>query len=181
MSTKDRNQKSDEAKGVEEETPKSVSRRALLRGAVTAMPVVLTLQSGAALARSSNMISTSHYATTDRHGRTLCLDTESVYPVDGSTHLYDLGDPADAHVFAINDREYKVSPDSDAADMTAQEICESGRPGYYEGDYVWTDDDDEEDDDGYRRSWEQVQVRRGVLVSATALSSFAGSVRVTDL
>ncbi len=184
MSTKDRNQNSDVTESVEDQTPQSASRRALLRGAVTAMPVVLTLQSGAALARSSNMISTSQYATEDRHGRALCLDTESVYPVDGSGHLYDMGDPASAHVYAINEREYRTAPDPDAPRMTKEQVCQSGRPGYYESGYEWYgdgDDDDDDDESRYRRRWEHVQVRRGVLVSATALSSFAGSVRVTDL
>lgn len=179
-----------------------MSRRALLRGAVTTMPVVLTLQSGAALARSSNMISASQYSSQDRRGRTLCLDTDSVYPADGSGHRFDMGEPAHAHVYAINERDYRVAPHRNARRITEEQICRSGRPGYYRGEYGWEQvssddleqDDDERGDGGeyrlnwdeqqsarYRRRWEHVQVRRGVLVSATALSSFAGSVRVTDL
>ncbi len=184
MSTKDRKEISETKPDAEQQAPKSISRRSILRGAVTTMPVVLTLQSGAALARSSNLISASRYATKDRRGRTLCLDTESVYPVDGSDHVYDLGEPADAHVFAINEHDHRTAPDRNAPRITEEEICRSGRPGYYQGDYEWDeDDDDDDDDDGdrYERRWERVQVRRGVLVSATALSSFAGSVRVTDL
>ena len=181
MSTKDRKEISEATPDTEQQASKPISRRALLRGAVTAMPVVLTLQSGAALARSSNLISASHYSSEDRRGRTLCLDTDSVNPVGGSDHTFDLGE---------------------------EQICRTGRPGFYRGEYGWEeyrggDQEDYDydelggDDDGdgqefvlrwdqvrdarYRRRWRHVRVRRGVLVSATALSSFAGSVRVTDL
>ena len=178
MTNKDRNTGTEPTRASGQDAPKSVSRRALLRGAVTTMPVVLTLQSGAALARSSNLISSSPYSSQDRSNRTLCLDTESVYPVDGSDHLYDLGEPPRARVFAINERDYRTAPDTNASRITEEQICQSGQPGYYEGggEYV-------EGDGGtvYQRQWEQVQVRRGVLVSATALSSFAGSIQVTDL
>ena len=207
MSTKDRKEISEATPDTERQAPKSISRRAILRGAVTTMPVVLTLQSGAALARSSNLISASRYSSEDRRGRTLCLDTDSVNPVSGSDHVYDLGEPARAHVYAINERDYRVAPHRNARRITEEQICRSGRPGFYRGEYGWEQvtgddlefDDDAEygDDDGngenfllnwqdtsearYRRRWEEVRVRRGVLVSATALSSFAGSVRVTDL
>ena len=211
MSTKDRKEISESTPDAEQQSPKPMSRRALLRGAVTTMPVVLTLQSGAALARSSNMISASRYSSEDRHGRTLCLDTDSVNPMDGSDHLYDLGEPARAHVYEINEREYRIAPHRNARRITEEQICSSGRPGFYRGEYGWesVSGDDLElsgeagevgelgDDDGggdeywlnwqpvqdarYRRQWKSVRVRRGVLVSATALSSFAGSVRVTDL
>ena len=183
MSTKDRKEISEATSDAEQQAPKSISRRAVLRGAVTTMPVVLTLQSGAALARSSNMISASRYSSEDRRGRTLCLDTESVNPVGGSDHLFDLGEPPRAHVFAINDRDYRTAPDSNAPRITEEQICQSGQPGYFQSDYDFVSPDGSDDGDGsvYQRQWEQVQVRRGVLVSATALSSFAGSVRVTDL
>ncbi len=208
MSTKDRKEISEATPDTERQAPKSISRRAILRGAVTTMPVVLTLQSGAALARSSNLISASRYSSEDRRGRTLCLDTDSVNPVSGSDHVFDLGEPARAHVYAINERDYRVAPHRNARRITEEQICRSGRPGFYRGEYGWeqvSGDDFEydgeleyegdDDSDGenfllrwdnvrdarYRRRWEEVRVRRGVLVSATALSSFAGSVRVTDL
>ncbi len=208
MSTKDRKEISEATPDTEQQASKPISRRALLRGAVTAMPVVLTLQSGAALARSSNLISASHYSSEDRRGRTLCLDTDSVNPVGGSDHTFDLGEPARAHVYAINERDYRVAPHRNARRISEEQICRTGRPGFYRGEYGWEeyrggDQEDYDydelggDDDGdgqefvlrwdqvrdarYRRRWRHVRVRRGVLVSATALSSFAGSVRVTDL
>lgn len=67
------------------------------------MPAILTLQSGAALARSSNMISASSPDTTDGMGRTLCVDKSSVVyaDADGSSEIYDLGEPPSAEVNII--------------------------------------------------------------------------------
>ena len=65
------------------------------------MPAILTLQSGAALARSSNMISASSSDTTDGLGRTLCVEKSSVYPEDGYGEKYDLGNPPHAVVNVI--------------------------------------------------------------------------------
>ena len=68
-----------------------MSRRQLLKGSVKAMPVVLTLHSGAALARSSNLISGS--GTVDIDGKYRCLDTSNLEPLSGSNDLYDFGEP----------------------------------------------------------------------------------------
>lgn len=146
--------------------PESPGRRAMLRGTATAMPVVLTLQSGAALARSSNLISASHPQTRDRWGRALCLDTNSVYPVGRSGNLYDLGEPASADVGAIWGREYRVEPKRRSRRIDASEMCLRGKPGYYKT----------------RRNgrWRKVETK-GMIVSATALRSFAGRVRITDM
>lgn len=146
--------------------PQSAGRRAMLRGTAVAMPAILTLQSGAALARSSNLISGSGPGTRDRYGRTLCLDTRSVYPMDGNNRLYDLGEPAYARVNAIREREYRYRPRRRSRQVDESEMCERGIPGYYRT----------------RRGgdWKKVETR-GMIVSATALHSFAGHVHITDL
>src|SRR6056297_4326102 len=87
--------------------PKSISRRSLLKGSVKAMPVVLTLHSGAALARSSNLISGTVTPHMDDARRTACLDTSSVDPA-GSPDLYDLGERPHARVHMINDRDHRI-------------------------------------------------------------------------
>jgi hypothetical protein len=84
--------------------PKSVSRRALLRGGVTAMPAILTLHSGAALARSSNLIGQAPPGTTDEYGRTLCLDTTGLTQVTEYGTVYDLREPPSGVVNVIPDR-----------------------------------------------------------------------------
>ena len=153
----------------ETEAPRSMSRRALLKRGVTAMPAVLTLQSGAALARSSNMISATTSRPTDAYGRTLCLDENSVDDVDHATRRMDLGEPAYGRVSAIRDRDYRMQPRRRAEQVSEARMCDSGGTYYYR---VKT---------YYGPRWRQVDVPKGMLVSATALSSFAGSIVVTDL
>ena len=67
------------------------------------MPAILTLHSGAALARSSNLISASSSDTTDGMGRTLCVDKSSVVyaDADGSSEIFDLGEPPSADLNII--------------------------------------------------------------------------------
>lgn len=153
----------------ETDAPRSMSRRALLRRGVTAMPAVLTLQSGAALARSSNMISATTSRPKDAYGRTLCLDENSVDDVDRSLRRMDLGEPAYGRVTAIRDRDYRTKPRHRADRVSEARMCKSGGTYYYR---VKTHD-------GPR--WRKVDVPKGMLVSATALSSFAGNIVVTDL
>lgn len=145
----------------------NLSRRALLKGTVKAMPVVLTLQSGAAFARSSNMISATGSGYKDGYGRSLCLDTSSVTPADGSATLYDMGEPAFGSISAINDRDFQTYPFGFGKPISEARMCERGGTYYYRS--------------GSRWQWRRVSVRKGVLVSATALSSFAGNIVVTDL
>lgn len=146
-----------------------LSRRAMLKGSMATMPAIMTLHSGAALARSSNLISEAAYATTDADGRTLCLDVDSVYPASDTAHVYDLGDPPYAHVNAINDRDHRLEPHRNAAAISEADMCRNGPgPYYYPSSTNWG-------------QWSEVHVKQGVIVSATALSSFAGSVVITDL
>ena len=143
---------------------KGVSRRALLKGTAVSMPMILTLQSGAALARSSNLISEAGYKATDAQGRTLCLDLNSVYRSSESGNLHDLGEPAYARVTAINEREYHIDKNSGSAEIDEADLCMRGGSAFYR-----------------QQGWQEVRVPQGVLVSATALTSFAGSIVVTDL
>ena len=179
--------------GDESQAPESPGRRALLKGASTALPAVLTLQSGAAFARSSNLISASNTPTVDGRGRTLCLKLDSVYPVRGSHTRFDLGEPASADVIALNNRDYRVFPSRYAPRIGEARACQEGRTVYYvstresgSDSYFSTSSTvDGQTGDGYhyyyRRRWKRLDVPRGVLVSATALSSFAGSIVVHDL
>ncbi len=147
--------------------PAPLSRRALIKGGAAAMPVILTLQSGAALARSSNLIGAASYDALDALGRRLCLDTSSVYLVGGNSEKYDLGEPPYARVTAIPDREYyHTRPNAGVPGrVSVADMCESSQIDFYYLD----------------QGWQEVQVPKGILVSATALSSFAGSIYITDL
>lgn len=145
---------------------KAMSRRAILKGSVVSMPAVLTLHSGAALARSSNLISGTQYGATDAQGRTLCLDLDSVYPASDTRDVYDLGEPPYARVSAINDRDHRFQPNNGSDQASEADMCKNGGTYYYKGDWG---------------GWQETTVPRGMLVSATALTSFASEIVITDL
>lgn len=146
-----------EAAVTDSDAPESPSRRALLTSGAKAMPVVLTLQSGAALAQSSNTIGASSPYTRDAHGNTLCLDTYSVQelPLGGR---YDLGTPVDAEVNVIGERRYRYVDSSGRRTrirVAEHDMCRDG------GTYA------------YRSGgWHYVELpSNGVVVSAGALVS----------
>jgi hypothetical protein len=141
-------------------------RRALLKGAVGTMPMILTLQSGAALARSSNMISAATYADSqDADGRTLCLDYTYTTGIFGDTSQVDVGEPPYVHVSAIREGDYSLKKGGEL--ISREKVCNDG--GVYavkpsQGGYYDTNN-----------------VPRGMLVSATALSSFTGHITTTEI
>jgi hypothetical protein len=142
----------------------SVSRRGLFRAAVTTAPLVLTLPSGAALARSSNVIgATTAGDARDWRGRTMCLDRSS--GVRDYVTRVDLGAPPSGRVSAIKDRSYRAEPKWSAKGVNEGDMCTIG------GDYYHYESG----------KWKKVTVPRGILVSATALSSFAGRIYTTEI
>ncbi len=144
------------------------SRRRFLKAGTKAMPVVLTLQSGAALARSSNLVSGAPRHTTDKLGRTLCLEADSVEnpsAVSGQgRQVYDLGEPAYGRVAAIRDRNYRTRPRRRAERVSEATICEKGGTYYYRD-----------------RGWRQRTFKHGMVVSATAMTSFAGDIDIYEM
>ena len=145
-------------------SPRPVSRRALLRGTATAMPAILTLQSGAALARSSNLISAAPRDSRDSLGRALCLDTSTADPVGTSGRVFDLGPSPSAHVTAINEREWHVAANRGSDEIDESALCERGGSAFYQD-----------------AGWREENVRAGVIVSATALMSFSASNSITEV
>lgn len=157
--------------GDEGGAPVSSGRRALLRGAMATVPTVMTLHSGAALARSSNLVGAGPDAGADG-GQYRCLDTETVYQTS-NPNVYDLGDPPMAHVTTIRTdvAYYRLENVGSSGNLkptdpvTGPTMCRDGgtffrKSGYTSG---------------------KVEVKRGVLVSATALASFSGAIRYTDV
>ena len=153
-------------------TPVKIGRRALLRGATSAVPAILTLQSGAALARSSNLIGANPYSGAS-NGKYNCLDFDGIDRTD-KPRVYDLGSPPMAHVTRIDadSRYYATDPNQayggwsgGPSEVSKSKMCADG--GTY-----------------YRKSrWntKRVQVKRGMLVSATALNSFSSGINYTDV
>jgi hypothetical protein len=139
----------------------SLNRRRLLKVAVATAPVIATLPSGAALARSSNLIGATAGTGKDALGRTQCLDLNSGTVVDG---MVDLGVPASGQLTAIKERDYRTDDSWSASTISEKQMCQQG------GDFF------------YRNyGWKSVRVPRGIVVSATALSSFAGRIYTTEV
>lgn len=166
-------------------------RRLFVRGAAAAVPTILTLHSGAALARTSNLISRAPGAPTDAAGNNLCLNERSAAEILDGGQRYDLGDPVQAEVTQIpsNDgRKFYVSQDMSGDPLTGQQMCEQGGTFYYESQASVSLDSSERADlirqsflpptgaGTGEKSAAAVEVPRGGLVSATALASFAGRV-----
>lgn len=154
------------------------TRRALLRGASTALPAVLTLKSGAALAASSNLLGTVQYANQalGEGNSVQCLGYESA--VGGTPAQLDLGPNPSLHVQYIPQRQYYLPKiDSDGKEtgdwnkpVSIEYMCEKGGKYWYRADgttgqplkLVSTTGDD--------------TVNHGFLVSATALASFTSNI-----
>jgi hypothetical protein len=148
----------------------ALSRRGFVKRAIATAPVIATLPTGAALARSSNVITSSRGSRAkDALGRTLCLDQRSGNgPIAGG--VVDLGQPPSGWALAINERDYRIADDSTAAEITEAQMCANGGWYYY---------------DGYSGSTsaevKKVYVSKGITLSAIAMASFAGSIYVREI
>jgi hypothetical protein len=144
---------------------KVLNRRKIMKLAIATAPIIATLPSGAALARSSNVIgASSATAAKDPQGRTQCLDLNSGAP-NATNTLIDLGPHPQGALTKIKDRDYRVDNKWSAAKITEADMCKKGGSSYH---YA-------------NGSWRKVTVPKGMLVSATALSSFAGSIYTTEV
>lgn len=156
----------------------SRNRRSMLKGAAGTLPAILTLQSGAALARSSSVISsTTADNAKDAYGRTMCLDKSTIWKDkskwDAPDTLYDLGNSAKKAtpvVQCINERDYVVY---DATTGTYIPVTE-GEMCYRGGTFSW--DGGIDPTDGLEM--QQLNVNYGMLVSGTAITSVSYSDRV---
>lgn len=174
-------------------------RRLMLRGAAAAVPTILTLHSGSAIAaRSSFLISRADGAPVNEQGKHMCLDLTGSTEV--APNVYDLGDnpspPAPQVTTIDSTAEYYKDP-SGSQQALAQEICETGDVFYKKtaGDIAAASPGEsgmvrqskavqggflpQNATDG---AFQPVQVQgRGILVSATALRSFANHVVVREI
>ena len=119
----------------------ALSRRRFVKGAIATAPVIATLPSGAALARSSNLVITASSpldALVD--GNTLCLAGTG-----------DLGTYPSGSVTTITARDWRDAPDG--MPVTEADMCTNGGTYYY---YDST-------------TWQSKYVPSGILASATAL------------
>ncbi len=153
MSRKERMDNMEQAKS-DTKQPQKMSRRTMLRNVAVGAPAVLTLHSGAALARSSNMVGAAPAGTRDMDGNALCLDTRTA-KIDYNAYQVDLGEPARGRVNVLSDRAYYSRKSRFSRPRSADMVCKRGGTYYYR-------------DDG----WHEVNLpRNGVIVSATAMVS----------
>lgn len=174
-------------------------RRLVLRGAAAAVPSILTLHSGSALAaRSSFLISRADGTALSDNGKYLCMDLTGADQI--GPDLYDLGDNPAPQITTIDGSAAYYKDAEGTQRASAIEVCESGELYYRSGGTV----------NGPAASapatgqgslirqsksvaaaptvsspaegLEQVQVSgRGMLVSATALRSFANHIVVREI
>lgn len=157
------------------DAPPSVTRRALLRGASAAVPTILTLQSGAALAQSSNLMGTVQSANqaVGEGGNVQCIDMASA--VGGTPQQLDLGQNPQLAMQYIPQRTYYLTK-SGAAGSKSDEIvsieamCRNGGTYWYK--------DGSGPKEALSVSPAGNPVKAGFLVSATALHSFTSAIKL---
>jgi hypothetical protein len=102
------------------DTP-NLQRRAMLRGATVAVPTILTLGSGAALAASSNLLGTNQTPTT---ADVNCLDPRSTQgTLPTNPNVYDLGSPPYGEVTVIPSTNRYRNPIDNSA-LTTSQVCQ---------------------------------------------------------
>ena len=150
---------------VEAASAQEMSRRALVRGAT---PMILSLSSSAALARSSNLIgATTEEAAKDWAGNTLCLDRRSVLSVSSDGEVYDLGPNPLGTVYRIKERDYHYEKNNSPNTAISEgQMCRLSDATYYFN-------------DGY--GWQQVRLPQGILVSGRSLGSFSSTMTFIDI
>jgi hypothetical protein len=137
------------------------------------VPAILTLQSGAALAQSSNLIGTVQSASQaiGPDGKVQCLDMASA--VGGTPTQLDLGPNPGLHLQYISQRQYYWpngsnynvgDPDKPA---TIEQMCQMGGKFFYK-------------DQGWKPTLAPNgdPIKAGFMLSATALSSFATAIQL---
>ena len=136
--------------------PVSVSRRAILKAGTASLPVILSLQSGAALARSSNLVSSAPTGTRDpATGDAICMDSSTLTPLGEGQ--YDLGPNGYANVDMLPEQEYYVSGTGRKdGPYTADDVCATSE-GYFSY------------HDGLQ--WNDIYSRQGIIISAGAYTS----------
>jgi hypothetical protein len=162
------------------------SRRLIVRGVAAAVPTILSLHSGTALARSSNLIRTAMdlpETLDSAKGKVYtCLDEKSVESL--GDNLYDLGEPANARFTSIRaDHNYY---DGNGNKVTPDFMCKNGGTYYTDAPGTRIDGKAPAQADLHGQSFiptadrgERVKVAQGGLVSATALTSIMSRANIT--
>jgi hypothetical protein len=143
--------------------PASMSRRALLKQAGVAMPAVLTLQSGAAMAASSIYVGTTTRWGSHDSGNVYCMDVRNAEPMpNGTTYKFVNTNYADVYVLPDESTYHDAKGNSkNNPGVLSDEFCHVGGSKYYNA-----------------PDWPQVDLPEnlnGVLVSSTAMTSLSAA------
>lgn len=135
--------------------PASMSRRKLLKQGSAAMPAILTLQSGSALAQSSVYVGDSGDGTPPHIGNIICLDTTNAEPLpNGRTYKF-VNTFTDVNM--LPDGEYYPEDNRSSTPTDAYSFCRSGGK-------MWLKDG----------GFHPVEIPKdGIIMSASAVSSLA--------
>lgn len=142
-----------------------LSRRSLLRTTTATVPTILTLASGSAIARSSNLIGTIADAGTND---ALCLKPSSTQgPLPTNPNVYDLGAPAYGEVTRFPRVHRYRKPSDPGTDISPSKACrvDGALQVKYNGSGPWVN-----------------KTRTaGVMVSNAAAASFGTRIISTDI
>ena len=148
--------------------PAKLSRRGLLKAGATAMPAVLTLQSGAALAATSAYIGSTSRAGSHVAGHVYCLVVRNAEPLpNGTTFRFVNTNYADVYVLPDGHYHDATGRSPHNPYILSDEFCRVGGSKYLDAD-----------------SWPQVDLPsnlNGVLVSSTALTSVMAAMDVEKI
>ena len=143
--------------------PSSITRRALLRGATATVPTILTLTSGAALARSSNLIGV---VQSTAENPVLCLDPASTRGAV-TDYVYDLGSPPYAEVTRFSSAHRYRDKANPGTDLPPQDACKLN--GTLQVKY------------NYSGTWVDKPRKGGLIVSSAAVASFGTRINKFDI
>ena len=145
--------------------PALISRRNLLKKGAAAMPAVLTLQSGAALAATSAYIGSASLAVSPDMGDVFCLDTYGAEPLpNGTTYRFVDASYADVYVMPDGNYHLKQGQNDNDSSVRADEFCRTGGIKYLDA-----------------SGWPKADLpanMNGILVSSTALNSIGAAFHI---
>ena len=146
-----------------------LSRRALL-GAAVAAPTIVTMSSASAVVAMSSVRTYTSIDAPQGDGNYYCLAEKSTLgpAQNGHPDALDVGDFPQPVVGRVRERDYRREPNDNGARVTEVEMC---RDSAFKGTQYYYPSND---------GWKGVSVKRGILVSAAAMTSLAVSAYPVD-
>jgi hypothetical protein len=147
-----------------------LSRRALLRGAAVAAPTIVTMSSASAVVAMSSVRTYTSIDAPQGDGNYYCLAEKSTLGPSQNGHpdALDVGEFQQPMIARIPERDYRREPGESGARVSEVDMC---RDSAFKGTRYYYPSN---------QGWRGVKVRRGILMSATAMSSLAVAAHPVD-